>query len=277
MKGGRVRPSPVMAGRTPIVHGQLEQLELEILALNEGGRQRIGLRQEREYALVLIQGHVSCACDVSESEDLGPRPDPYDHLPTAVLISNGGELNLHADCESILAIASAPTNRRHPTQIIRPPDVRERTRGRANWMRTVRLVCWSDNTTGDRLLVGETVTPSGNWSTIPPHRHAVHREDEGGVVEVPYEEIYYYRFSHPAGFGLNWQFDDDGTDQAFSLRSGDAVYTDGGYHPVVCGPGSTMYQLTLMSGPFRQSTAAVHPAYRYLLEDSSANPFSNQE
>jgi 5-deoxy-glucuronate isomerase len=140
----------------------------------------------------------------------------------------------------------------------------------------VRLVCWADNTVGEQLLIGETVTPSGNWSTIPPHRHARFIDSPNGHLEVPYHEIYFYQFSHPAGFGLSRQFDDDGSDQSYALRTNDALYIDGGYHPVVCAPGGDMYQLTVMAGPYRESTASVHPGFLHLLEENGKNPFQHQ-
>ena len=55
--------------------------------------------------------------------------------------------------------------------MITPTDVKSGMRGADNWRREVRMVCWSDNTRGEMLLAGETCTPSGNWSTVPPHRH----------------------------------------------------------------------------------------------------------
>ena len=112
---------------------------------------------------------------------------------------------------------------------------------------------------------------------MPPHRHDQYRDDSGKILEVPYQEVYFYQFSRPSGYGMNRQFNDDGSDSAYSLITDDAVYIDGGYHPVVCAPGTEMYQLTLMAGPYRQSTAEVSPEYRYLLGEGGRNPFQNQE
>src|SRR5690625_6238904 len=89
-------------------------------------------------------------------------------------------------------------------------------RGVDNWERTVRFVCWSDNTEGNMLMAGETCTPSGNWSTMPPHRHQYDILDK----EVAYEEAYLFQFSKPQGFGLIWKFDEE-KDQAYSIRDGD--------------------------------------------------------
>ena len=39
----------------------------------------------------------------------------------------------------------------------------------------------------DRLIAVEVVTPGGNWSSYPPHKH-----DEDAPVRPILEEIYYY-------------------------------------------------------------------------------------
>jgi len=110
------------------------------------------------------------------------------------------------------------------------------------------------------LISGETLTPSGGWSTIPPHRHQYFEDGE----EVPYEEIYFFQFSKPQGFGMAWQFNDEGTmDQAFSLRANDALYMSEGYHPVACGPGAELYHLTFISGPYRMSRSRIHQDFQF--------------
>ncbi len=138
----------------------------------------------------------------------------------------------------------------------------------------MRLVCWSDNTQGNQLIAGETLTPSGNWSTIPPHRH----QYEIPGAEIPYEEAYFFQFSKPQGYGLIWQFDDEGEmDQAFSLRSNDLAYMGGGYHPTACGPGADLYHLTFIAGPHRKSMSNVHPDFRFLLDENNLeNPYARQ-
>ena len=41
--------------------------------------------------------------------------------------------------------------------------------------------------------LSETFTPSGNWSTYPPHKH----DTENPPVESQLEELYFYRFERP--------------------------------------------------------------------------------
>jgi len=140
-------------------------------------------------------------------------------------------------------------------------------------------VCWSDNTRGEQLLIGETVTPSGNWSSVPPHQHQEYIAGDDGPMEVPYEEAYFFLFSHPQGFALSRHFNlDESIDECYSMRSGDLLHVKSGYHPIVCSPGTLFYHLTMMAGPYRRSAASLHPAHSHLLVNREAdNPFLNQE
>jgi 5-deoxy-glucuronate isomerase len=109
---------------------------------------------------------------------------------------------------------------------------------------------------------------------MPPHRHQYYIENE----EVPYDEAYFFRFSKPQGFALGWLFDDgQKMDTAVSIRNNDTIYMDQGYHPVACAPGANLYQLTVMSGPYRISRAKLHDDFRSLLEESNLeNPYQKQ-
>ena len=270
---GRVRKQ-LGAGWTPLVDGQLANLRVGVLRLGAGETHAFGTG-ERECAVVLVRGH--CAMTTVDGPDFeaGPRPDPFEHKPSGAFVSRDETVRVVAREDSLVAIASAPAERKTANTWMSSDDVRQVERGEGAWGRSVRFVFWPDNSEGNMLLVGETVTPPGHWSTMPPHRHDVYTEGE----EMSYEEAYLLQFSRPQGFGLIWQFDDDGEmDQAFSLRDGDAAYMGEGYHPVSCSPAATLYHLTFMAGPRRLSQARLHPDYRFLVEEQGmANPFANQK
>ncbi len=267
---GRLR-EPIGTGWTPITKGELKNLEMGTLCLETG--QKYTLRtQEREYAIVLIRGTCYVETESGLAGFLGPRRNPFEDMPFGVYLSREETITFHAKDESLLGIAHAPAACKMANTLVTPDDVETAVRGSDNWTREVRKVCWSDNTKGNLLIAGETCTPSGNWSTVPPHRHQYDVEGE----EAPYEEIYFFQFSHPKGFGLIWQFDDeDEMDQAFSLKTNDAAYMSKGYHPVACGPGATLYQLTFMAGPRRISMARIHTDYQFLLDEKQlANQYT---
>jgi 5-deoxy-glucuronate isomerase len=266
---GRIRKE-IPGGWTAITSGQLASLELAVLSLAAGEEYALDTG-EQEHAVVLISGECQVALDSGLAANLGPRSDPFQGLPFALFVSREETVRFVARSQSMFGIGSSPAAKKLPPTVVAPAEVDVAIRGADNWTREVRKVCWSDNTAGNLLLAGETCTPSGNWSTMPPHRH---QADEVGE-EAAYEEIYFFQFSHPQGFGLTWQFDDKGEmDQAFSLKSNDALYHNHGYHPVVNCPGATLYHLSFMAGPRRISQARVHPVFRRLLQEHGLeNPF----
>lgn len=257
---GRIRKE-IQPGSTTLVDTELAHLKMDVLNLAAG--QSCTLHTgEREYALVLVHGE--CAINLSGGLDagLGPRKNPFEDMASGLFVSKEETITVSAKQPSMIGIGSAPASVKTANTLIDPNQVVKSIRGSGNWTREVRKIFWSDNSEGNMLLAGETCTFSGNWSTMPPHRHQF---DIPGQ-EAPYEEVYFFQFSRPQGFGLIWQFDDD-MDQAFSLKTNDAVYVGRGYHPVVCGPGSTLYHLTFMAGPRRESQANVHPDYQFLLDE----------
>jgi len=267
---GRVRKK-IERGWTQLVDSELAVLKCAVLTLGSGETYSLETK-DREYAVVLIRGECEIELSDGQQASLGPRGNPFQDMPYGVFVAREEKLNFSAKGESFFGIGSSPAKKKMKNTIVVPDRVNMGKRGADNWTRLVRMVLWSDNTEGNLLIAGETVTPSGNWSTVPPHRHQYDIPGE----EMAYEEVYFYQFSRPQGFGLIWQFDDEGEmDQAYSLKTNDAAYMSQGYHPVACGPGSTLYHLTLMAGPNRMSKASVHKDYKFLLEEKDlANQYT---
>lgn len=269
---GRIRKK-LNRGWTPLVDGEVKYLKTGALLLAKGDSYRLHTA-DREYSLVIVYGECEVLIEDGESGMLGPRKNPFEDLPSGVFLTKDESVVITAKQDSLIGIGSARAEKKIKNYIITADKVRSSKRGADNWTREVRFVCWPDNTEGNLLITGETVTPSGNWSTIPPHRHQYDIFDE----EVPYDEVYFFQFSKPQGYGLSYQFDDEGLmDQTYSLRNNDSLYIGYGYHPTACGPGADLYHLTFMAGPKRKSQASIHKDFRFMLEQSSmANPFHKQ-
>jgi 5-deoxy-glucuronate isomerase len=113
----------------------------------------------------------------------------------------------------------------------------------------------------DKLLVCEVYTPSGNWSSYPPHKHDVHNPPK----EVDLDEIYYYRVSAPEGYAFQRLYDHAGTrDDTLTLVDGDLVLIKDGYHPVVAAHGYNIYYLNVLAGSARSMAASDDPRYAHL-------------
>lgn len=269
---GRIR-KPLQEGWTALVEHELSYLTTAALQLRAGQSYTLATGQ-REYALVLVGGECRVTIEGGESGTLGPRGNPFAEMPSGMMVSRDETVRITAVQDSLLGAGSSPAAVKKRSGIVTSDQTRRANRGTGNWAREVRFVCWSDNTDGNLLIAGETVTPSGNWSTIPPHRHQYDIE----ASEVPYDEAYFFRFSKPQGFGVAYQFDDEGQlDQAFSLRTNDTLYMGYGYHPTGCAPGADLYHLTFIAGPKRKSQSSVHKDFRFLLEEHRMeNPFARQ-
>jgi 5-deoxy-glucuronate isomerase len=272
MSCGRVRKE-ITSEWTQLIKDELRLLNAGVINLEAGASYTINTH-DREYGFVLIYGECEVMVNEVKVGKLGPRVNPFYELPHAFLATKDEKVTFLAMNTVRIGAGSAPAREKVRNILITPNMVGGGLRGVGNWQRDVRFVIWSDNTEGNSLLMGETVTSSGNWSTMPPHRHQYYIPGQ----EVPYEEAYFFQFSKPQGFALVWQFDNEGDmDQSFSVKSDDVVYMDRGYHPVVCGPGADFYQLTIMAGPYRTSKSKVHDDFRFLLEENNMeNPYARQ-
>jgi 5-deoxy-glucuronate isomerase len=167
-----------------------------------------------------------------------------------------------------VAIGGAPAEGRLPARIIRKEAIASAVRGGANAARGVSTVLDSDEMT-ERLTVYEIHTPSGNWSSFPPHRHDT--RDNSSY----HEETYYYRFQPADGFAIQRIYTrDTDLDVALPVHHGDVVLIHEGYHPVVKAPGTNAYYLNFLAGDVRKISAVNDPHYDWIRENWSGNPIA---
>ena len=115
----------------------------------------------------------------------------------------------------------------------------------------------------DKLLIVEVITPSGNWSSYPPHKHDIHDMPR----EADLEEIYYYRINSSDGFGLQRLYTADGSiDEAFVIRDGDLLLVPFGYHAFAMAQGYTGYYLNVLAGdePVRTMQPSDDPKHAWV-------------
>jgi 5-deoxy-glucuronate isomerase len=228
--------------------------------LAAGETTRISSPPNEESALVLLAGDV-------EWEGLrATRADVFDARATAVYLPPGAAIDVVAHEGSELALAStigcalAPGDEN--VEVVSPEEVVVHDRGRAPWQRTVHDVI-ADNVHARRLIVGETFNEPGQWSSFPPHKH------DGTDGEPALEEVYYFRFDRPGGFGFQGLYDATGDERALFLRHGTVVGIPHGYHPVAAAPGYRLYYLWVLVGETRQLAMHEDPAHRWLHDAAS--------
>ena len=148
-----------------------------------------------------------------------------------------------------------PSSARFKSQLISPKDVKTNLRGGGNASRQIVDVMPPDFP-ADKLMVVEVYTPSGNWSSFPPHKHDVHNPP----AEVDLDEIYYYRMERPEAYAHQRLYTRNGSrDLTLTVHDGDAVLVRDGYHPVVAGHGYNVYYLNFLAGSARQLFTTEDP------------------
>jgi 5-deoxy-glucuronate isomerase len=142
-----------------------------------------------------------------------------------------------------------------------PGDVRIEARGAGQTARTVRHLLPPEARAG-RLIVVEVLTPGGNWSSYPPHKHDVDHPPQERLLE----ELYYYRFRRREGFAFQRVYTSDGDlDESLAPRDGDVVLVPRGYHPVAAAAGYDCYYLNVMAGPVREWKFSLDPDHAWLM------------
>ncbi|MFJ9353121.1 5-deoxy-glucuronate isomerase [Streptomyces mirabilis] len=150
----------------------------------------------------------------------------------------------------LFALPSARTERSSLSARYGPKeDVPVELRGAGACSRQVNNYCLPGTFEAEQLLVCEVLTPGGNWSSYPPHKH----DQALPGLESELEEIYYFQVSGDGnGFGYQRVY---GTperpiDVLAEVRSGDTVLIPHGWHgPSIAAPGYDLYYLNVMAGP----------------------------
>ena len=231
----------------------------------------------QETAIVLVAGGPLRVTLGTEAWELPARPTPFDALPWAVYAPAGSSGRIEALGEAAqVAIARAPVGGRASAAarpiVIGPSDVAVEVRGAGNATRQINHIIAPDFP-ADRLLVVEVLTPSGNWSSWPPHKHDV--DDMPG--EAVLEEVYHYRFRRPEAWAIQrvYRRPERGLpprDATLVVRDGDVVLVTDGYHPFVAAHGDDAYYLNALAGDRRTMACSFDPDLDHVREAWATMP-----
>jgi len=215
---------------------------------------------DRELCIVILGGTLSVESGTSNWKNIGKRKHVFDGLPYAVYLPVATRYSLQASSECELAFCYCRANKLHPPRLITPADVEVEIRGGGNATRQINHIL-KPEFPADRLLIVEVYTPSGNWSSYPPHKHDVHAPPG----EVDLEEIYYYRIDQPQGYAIQKVYTaDKRLDLTLTVRDGQLVLIPEGYHPVVAAHGYNVYYLNALAGSARSMAASDDPDYAWV-------------
>src|SRR5215218_5886311 len=212
---------------------------------------------DTEMMILPLSGHGSVAAG-DQTFELSLRASVFAGPADMVYIGTGQSFTLSG--EGRFAICGARATRQLPNRRVPAADVPVELRGTGNCSRQVHNFGAASTFEADSLIACEVITPGGNWSSYPAHKH-----DEETPLESQLEEIYYFEIAPGGGpdvapegarvdrgFGYHRVYGtpDRPIDVLEEVRSGDVVLVPHGYHgPSMAAPGFDMYYLNVMAGP----------------------------
>jgi len=250
---------PADSGLNTLPFNPCSLLGFDLLRLDAGqswsGRAWSDESGGREILAVVLGGTATFTVDDRKFAGVGGRADVFSGKPHSVYIPAGSSVAIEAaDGPVEIALPSAPSDLTVDPYVIEPAQVAAGRWGAANFGRTYHQILTEISQPGlpaHRLIVGETYTPSGNWSTYPPHRHAFDNLPD----EAQHEEMYYFRVKPGGGFGISRVYTDDGYEENYTARDHSVQMMPSGYHTVVSAPGYTTYYLWFLAGTHRTQGA----------------------
>ena len=240
---------------------------LRIVSLPPGGTHHQNTGEDETVVLPLTGGCTVEAGDEGGAELTG-RPSVFDGASDLAYVPRSTELTIASRDGGRFALATARARRQLPFRYIAAKEVPVELRGAGACSRQVNNFATPDVLDADRLIACEVLTPSGNWSSYPPHKHD---EDRPGI-ETPLEEIYYFEVARD---GMAYQrVYGPGIDVLAEVRSGDAVIIPHGWHgPSMAVPGYDLYYLNVMAGPGpRQWLICDDPAHAWIRDTWADQP-----
>jgi 5-deoxy-glucuronate isomerase len=210
-----------------------------------------------EYLVLPLSGSAEVIVD-GETVPLGGRADVFAGPTDLAYVPRGTTVAVVSAGGARIGFPHAKAASDYPFRRIGTEQVETELRGAGVSSRQVRNFGTPGVLEADSIIACEVLTPAGNWSSYPPHKHDEHKPGEESVLE----EIYYFELqlsddapqdvkgNDPIGYQRVYGTEDRPIDVLAEVRDGDLVLVPHGWHgPAMAPPGYDMYYLNVMAGP----------------------------
>lgn len=225
----------------------LTYAEADVLKLRDGTEYSFN-EKGKEFALVVLYGTMTVTGKDFVFEKVGKRKSVFDGVGECVYVGKDEEFTVKAVGGDVkICIAKAPADKYFKPAVVRTADIKVKDLGKGAYAR-VAAFNLPETIDANLLYIGEFWVNDGNWASFPPHKH--------DVDDMPYEgfldEIYYFEFDKPQGFGVQMVYSKEGdVNEAYKVKTGDFVEIPKGYHPFSVAPNYKNYCLWIMAGKNR--------------------------
>jgi 5-deoxy-glucuronate isomerase len=221
-----------------------------------------------ERVVLPLAGWCDVMVDGAQRFHLPGRADVWSGSAGIVYVGPSAGLTLQGAGRVAVAEAAARTPR--PAALLQADSVPVELRGAGAAARLVRNFGVPGVLDAESIIACEVLTPAGNWSSYPPHKH----DEELVGAETSLEEIYYFELrSTVPGMGSPIAYQRVSAspgreiDVLAEVHDGDVVLVPFGWHgPSMAAPGYDMYYLNVMAGPGRERAWRItdHPDHAWI-------------
>ena len=241
-----------------------QYVDFEVHRLAEGNNIEL-FTDSQELCVVLVSGFADVSCNDDVWKNIGRRSSPFEPIaPFSVYCPPNSKVAIEAlSSELEVALCMAPATGALAPKLITPEQCTIEERGEGSNRRTVCNILFTEGD-AERLLITEVLTPGGNWSSYPPHKH----DSDLIPEESQLEETYYHRVKPSQGFAFQRVYTDDRSiDETMTVEDGDVVMVPKGYHPVGAPHGYDLYYLNVMAGPRRKWIFKNDPQHEWIIDN----------
>jgi len=233
----------------------------------KAGESYSGFSDEKEMAMIISCGPITFSCAGKKWKGLGNRSSIFEGPATGLYVPMNEKFTITAAKHDVeISVVYCKVNKSGEPFVINPGeyDIVNISDDSAN--RSIHYV-FGQNVEGrvHRIVMVEEFVEAGNWMGVPPHKHDTHRPPE----ETYMEELYFFKFDPPRGFGVQINYSDKDTQDVRLVYSNDVALLPGGYHPFVTLTGYCAgVHVVLISDIGRSVVQYFEPDHRWQLEKS---------
>lgn len=182
-------------------------------------------------------------------------------FPCGFYIPRDTNFSINSRTKLELVVCKGWCEEKTEPKLILPQDIKIMHPGKNNWKREVRIIIGADSPSVN-MIIGETLSPAGNWSGTPAHKHDVLNPPH----ESLHEELYLFKMKTDTDFGIQRSYSPEHKiNELMFLKNNSLTFMPWGYHQIVAGPGYPLYYLFFLSGKGKKLIPFVDPKHKWLL------------
>ncbi|HOL21300.1 MAG TPA: 5-deoxy-glucuronate isomerase [bacterium] len=236
-------------------NSDLKNINLAVVK-NSPGERFDGSTESEENVFIIMEGAIKFYLEDKLFGELS-REDVFQEPPSAVYLPPYSKYSIEFIKKGEVCIAGCIATGKFKPQLIETRNIRIKRVGEEMFLRNLIEIVPEDFA-AEKLIVGETITDPGNWSSYPPHKHDTDNPPE----ETALEELYFFKIRPETGFGSIRIFNTH-EDLIFLVKNEEVITIPKGYHPVCVAPKHELYYLWIMAGNTRKVIPSIHPAYKF--------------